>query len=140
VILNYTPVDKDALLELISLIKGTTAVIIQHVSFLIPLLRRYVYEETQYFVHVTAFPVLRHAIKKSRPMRDGLMELRSVCMDWSMDQGPIPSENDLTSKEMKSSFEHCKYPHRSVGVSATQLFLIRTMITSILELTAGSQV
>eukprot|EP00298_Acanthocystis_sp_HF-20_P017614 c21787_g1_i2.p1 GENE.c21787_g1_i2~~c21787_g1_i2.p1 ORF type:complete len:1018 (+),score=516.57 c21787_g1_i2:1069-4122(+) len=76
------------------------------------------------------FPVVRHSIKKARPLKHTLLQLREICLDWGT-QGAPPSEDQI--KAMKEVPEGKNYLSRTVGISGTQLYVLRTLLWTIIE-------
>jgi len=132
---NYSDEEKSALIELISMIKGLQVLMNRMETVFIDAIKRSIYAKLQDFIQVDLREPLRKAImKKDDTIRLFLKSVRSTCADWMRGvEDPIDRANksDL-SKSAVADFE-IHVPRRNVGPSSTQLYMVRTMLESLVS-------
>lgn len=132
---NYNDEEKSALIELIAMIKGLQVLMNRMETVFIDAIKRSIYAKLQDFIQKDLREPLRKAIlKKDDMIRLFLKSVRGTCADWMrgiedpMDQA---NKSDL-SKSAISEFE-IHVPRRNVGPSSTQLYMVRTMLESLVS-------
>lgn len=132
---NYSDEEKSALIELIAMIKGLQVLMNRMETVFIDAIKRSIYAKLQDFIQKDLREPLRKAIlKKDDMIRLFLKSVRGTCADWKRGvEDPIDQANksDL-SKQTVADFE-IDVPRRSVGPSSTQLYIIRTMLESLVS-------
>lgn len=129
---NFNSVEKTAMIETISLIKGLGDLLLRHEATLAQLIRKYVYERTQDFIHNTTHKIFRHCIKKSRPLASILREMREIVMDWDFSAAPtLPNDSAIIA--MKEGPDKRFYPSRVVSTGVTQLQIFRSMVLTLVD-------
>lgn len=132
---NYSDDEKSALIELISMIKGLQVLMNRMETVFMDAIKRSVYAKLQDFIQLDLREPLRKAIaKKDDTIRLFIKSVRSTCADWMrgvedpMDQA---TKSDL-SKPAVADFE-VRVPRRNVGPSSTQLYMVRSMLESLVS-------
>lgn len=132
---NYNDDEKSALIELISMIKGLQVLMNRMETVFIDAIKRSIYAKLQDFIQIDLREPLRKAItKKDDMIRLFIKSVRSTCADWMQGiEDPIDRANkaDL-SKSIVADFE-IRVPRRNVGPSSTQLYMVRTMLESLVS-------
>lgn len=132
---NYNDEEKSALIELIAMIKGLQVLMNRMETVFIDAIKRSIYAKLQDFIQIDLREPLRKAIlKKDDMIRLFLKSVRGTCADWMRGvEDPIDRANksDL-SKSVVSEFE-IHVPRRNVGPSSTQLYMVRTMLESLVS-------
>eukprot|EP01137_Pigoraptor_chileana_P010276 Opistho-2@59637 len=127
---NYNSEEKFALVELMSMIKGTAAILRRHKTVLVAAINQYLHAEVQDFMHVTLRELIRRTIKKKKKMLTSILtSIRDTCIDLL---GQDTSRNDPAfkgEKDGKFTFQP-QIPQRGAPPSHTQLYLVRTMLES----------
>lgn len=138
---NFNDEEKSALIEIIAMVKGLQVLMNRMETVFTDAIRRSVYAELQDFVQKTLREPLRKAIKNKKDMiRTLITSVRDTCADV-----PKGYEDTLTKNSSKSgasasaaSDADLTVPRRSVGPSSTQLYMVRTMLESIISDKAAS--
>ncbi|XP_053399045.1 cytoplasmic FMR1-interacting protein-like isoform X2 [Mercenaria mercenaria] len=129
---NYSSEEKFALIEVIAMIKGLQLLMLRMESVFMDAIRRHIYAELQDFVQLVLRDPVRKAIKKKNDViKVIVMSVRNTCVDWL--RGVEPHE-DPAMKGKKDPDEgfFIKVPRRNVGPSTTQLYMVRTMLESVI--------
>lgn len=134
---NYSTQEKFALVEVIAMIKGLQVLMGRMESVFAEAIRSHIYTELQLFVQKKLREALRLANKKKKNhIRSIISSVRETCADWMTGFEP-PNDPALKGeKDPKSGF-HIDIPHRNVGPSSTQLYMVRTMLESLIADKSG---
>ncbi|KAJ8936438.1 hypothetical protein NQ318_015584 [Aromia moschata] len=136
---NYSDEEKFALIEVIAMIKGLQVLMARMETVFTDAIRRNIYAELQDFVQVILREPLRKAIKNKKDLiRSIIMSVRETCADWPRqfqpDQDPV-----LKGKKDPDTGFVIKVPRRNVGPSSTQLYMVRTMLESLIADKSGGK-
>lgn len=130
---NYSSSEKSALIQLLGMIKGLQNTLAKIDSLLAPAIRQSIYLKLQQFAQLTLREPLRKSTKhKKDVLRSVLMSIRETCAECLSSQSNTSSSQGPTPKGEKSLVE-VRLLKRCVGPSSTQLYLIQTMLESILS-------
>ncbi|CAL8114581.1 unnamed protein product [Orchesella dallaii] len=130
---NYTEEEKFALIEIIAMIKGLQVLMARMENVFAEAIRRNVYARIQNFVQVTLRDPLRKAVKNKKDLiKSILVSVREACADWTRNYKPEYDPAMKGKKDSDSGFE-IKIPKRIVGPSSTQLYIVRTMLESLIS-------
>uniref|UniRef100_UPI00358E9EC8 cytoplasmic FMR1-interacting protein 2-like isoform X1 n=1 Tax=Myxine glutinosa TaxID=7769 RepID=UPI00358E9EC8 len=136
---NYTSEEKFALVEVIAMIKGLQVLMGRMESVFNQAVRHTVYAALQDFAQVTLREPLRQAVKRKKNVIVSVLQaIRKTCCDW---EGGVEPPNDPSlrgEKDPKGGFD-IKVPRRMVGPSSTQLYMVRTMLESLVADRSGSR-
>ncbi|GFR33631.1 cytoplasmic FMR1-interacting protein [Trichonephila clavata] len=136
---NYSDEEKFGLIEVIAMIKGLQLLMSRMETVFTDSIRRHVYAELQEFVQVTLREPLRKAVKNKKDLiRSIILSVRETCADWL--KGSEPEEDPALKgkKDPENGFE-IKVPRRNVGPSSTQLYMVRTMLESLIADKSGGK-
>lgn len=132
---NYNDEEKSALIELISMIKGLQVLMNRMETVFMDAIKQSIYARLQDFIQIDLREPLRKAIlKKDNMIRLFLKSVRGTCADWmACIEDPIDqaTKSDL-SKPQVADFE-IRVPRRSVGPSSTQLYMVKSMLESLVS-------
>ncbi|KAJ8297562.1 hypothetical protein KUTeg_024093 [Tegillarca granosa] len=136
---NYSSDEKFAIIEVIAMIKGLQLLMARMESVFMDAIRRHIYAELQDFVQLFLRDPLRKAIKKkSDVIKVIIMAVRDTCVDWL--RGVEPQEDPaLKGKKDPDEGFVIKVPRRNVGPSSTQLYMVRTMLESLIAEKSGGK-
>ncbi|XP_039270661.1 cytoplasmic FMR1-interacting protein 2-like [Styela clava] len=136
---NYSSQEKYALVEVIAMIKGLQVLMVRMESVFADAIRSYIYSQMQDFVQLRLRECLRQAIKKKKNhVRSIVSSVRETCADWIRGFEP-PNDPALKGeKDPKTGF-HIDVPRRNVGPSSTQLYMVRTMLESLVAEKSGTK-
>lgn len=135
---NYSEEEKFALIEVIAMIKGLQVLMARMETVFTDAIRRTIYAELQDFVQKILREPLRKAIKNKKDLiRSIIMSVRETCADWHKD---VSASDDpvLKGKKDNDGFD-IKVPRRNVGPSSTQLYMVRTMLESLIADKSGGK-
>lgn len=102
-------------------------------------IRRNIYAQLQDFVQKDLREPLRKAIKNKKDLiRSILVSVRETCADWQ--RGMVPEDDPAMrgKKDQETGFK-LKVPRRNVGPSSTQLYMVRTMLESLIADKSGGK-
>ncbi|KAG7260100.1 hypothetical protein CRUP_010158 [Coryphaenoides rupestris] len=129
---NYTSEEKFALVEVIAMIKGLQVLMGRMESVFNQAIRNTIYAALQDFAQMTLREPLRQAVRKKKNA------IRKTICDWEGAREP-PNDPCLRGeKDPKGGFD-IKVPRRAVGPSSTQLYMVRTMLESLIADKSGSK-
>lgn len=133
---NYNDEEKSALIELIAMVKGLQVLMNRMETVFTDAIRRSIYAELQDFVQKTLREPLRKAIKNKKDLvRTLITSVRDTCADWAKGfEDPLGKGKSTAS--MADIEVHV--PRRNVGPSSTQLYMVRTMLESLITDKAAS--
>lgn len=136
---NYTDEEKFGLIEVIAMVKGLQVLMSRMETVFTDAVRRHVYFELQGFVQHTLREPLRKAVKNKRDLvRSIIMSVRETCADWK--RGTEPNEDPaLRGKKDPDNGFDISAPRRNVGPSSTQLYMVRTMLESLIADKSGGK-
>ncbi|KAK2176605.1 hypothetical protein NP493_652g01000 [Ridgeia piscesae] len=136
---NYSSAEKFGLIEVIAMIKGLQNLMLRMESVLMDAIRNHLYAEVQDFVQVQLREPMRKSIKKkSEVIRSIIVSVRETCADWL--QGVQPRDDPaLHGKKDGDDNFHIRVPRRNVGPSSTQLYMVRTMLESLIADKSGGK-
>ncbi|KAG0718012.1 Cytoplasmic FMR1-interacting protein [Chionoecetes opilio] len=136
---NYTNEEKFALIEVIAMIKGLQVLMARMEVVFLDSIRRNIYQELQDFVQLTLRDPLRKAIKnKKELLRTILVSVRETSADWLKGTEP-PEDPALKGKKDPDNGFEIKVMRRNVGPSSTQLYMVRTMLESLISDKSGGK-
>ncbi|XP_045119572.1 cytoplasmic FMR1-interacting protein-like isoform X1 [Portunus trituberculatus] len=136
---NYTNEEKFALIEVIAMIKGLQVLMARMEVVFLDSIRRNIYQELQDFVQLTLRDPLRKAIKnKKELLRTILVSVRETSADWLKGVEP-PEDPALKGKKDPDNGFEIKVMRRNVGPSSTQLYMVRTMLESLISDKSGGK-
>ncbi|KAK7874487.1 hypothetical protein R5R35_001571 [Gryllus longicercus] len=136
---NYTEEEKFALIEVIAMIKGLQVLMARMETVFTDAIRRNIYAELQDFVQLVLREPLRKAIKNKKDLiRSIIVSVRETCADWQ--RGVEPQQDPaLKGKKDPDNGFGIKVPRRNVGPSSTQLYMVRTMLESLIADKSGGK-
>uniref|UniRef100_A0A7N9B1L2 Cytoplasmic FMR1-interacting protein n=1 Tax=Mastacembelus armatus TaxID=205130 RepID=A0A7N9B1L2_9TELE len=136
---NYTTEEKFALVEVIAMIKGLQVLMGRMESVFNHAIRHTIYSALQDFAQVTLRDPLRQAIKKKKNVIQSVLQaIRKTVCDWETGREPHNDPALRGEKDPKGGFD-IKVPRRAVGPSSTQLYMVRTMLESLVADKSGSK-
>ncbi|CAG0895532.1 unnamed protein product [Cyprideis torosa] len=137
---NYSSEEKFALIEVIGMIKGLQVLMSRMETVFADAIRRHFYHELQTFVQITLRDTLRKAIKNKKDLiRSVLMSIRETSADWV--RGTENADDPmLKGKKDPEAGPGIKLLRKNVGPSSTQLYMVRTMLESLIaEKSSGAK-
>uniref|UniRef100_A0A7N6BJ72 Cytoplasmic FMR1-interacting protein n=1 Tax=Anabas testudineus TaxID=64144 RepID=A0A7N6BJ72_ANATE len=136
---NYTSEEKFALVEVMAMIKGLQVLMGRMESVFNHAIRHTIYSALQDFSQVTLRDPLRQAIKKKKNVIQSVLQaIRKTVCDWETGREPHNDPALRGEKDPKGGFD-IKVPRRAVGPSSTQLYMVRTMLESLIADKSGSK-
>ncbi|XP_076048811.1 cytoplasmic FMR1-interacting protein Sra-1 isoform X2 [Oratosquilla oratoria] len=136
---NYSEEEKFALIEVIAMIKGLQVLMARMETVFLDSIRRNIYQELQDFVQLSLRDPLRKAIKnKKELLRSILVSVRETSADWLRGVEP-PDDPALKGKKDPDNGFEIKVLRRNVGPSSTQLYMVRTMLESLISDKSGGK-
>uniref|UniRef100_A0A672L9C7 Cytoplasmic FMR1-interacting protein 1 homolog n=1 Tax=Sinocyclocheilus grahami TaxID=75366 RepID=A0A672L9C7_SINGR len=136
---NYTSEEKFALVEVIAMIKGLQVLMGRMESVFNHAIRHTIYSALQDFAQVTLREPLRQAIKRKKNVIQSILQaIRKTICDWETGREPHNDPALRGEKDPKGGFD-IKVPRRAVGPSTTQLYMVRTMLESLVADKSGSK-
>uniref|UniRef100_A0A673BPG5 Cytoplasmic FMR1 interacting protein 2 n=1 Tax=Sphaeramia orbicularis TaxID=375764 RepID=A0A673BPG5_9TELE len=134
---NYTSEEKFALVEVIAMIKGLQVLMGRMESVFNQAIRNTIYAALQDFAQMTLREPLRQAVRKKKNVLISVLQaIRKTVCDWEGAREP-PNDPCLRGeKDPKGGFD-IKVPRRAVGPSSTQLYMVRTMLESLIIQSCG---
>ncbi|KAG8128477.1 hypothetical protein E2320_015328 [Naja naja] len=136
---NYNSEEKFAFVEVIAMIKGLQVLMGRMESVFNQAIRNTIYAALQDFAQVTLREPLRQAVRKKKNVLISVLQaIRKTICDWEGGREP-PNDPCLRGeKDPKGGFD-IKVPRRAVGPSSTQLYMVRTMLESLIADKSGSK-
>lgn len=131
---NYTSREKSSIVHVIAAIKSLQTTLGKLEStFSVPI-REEIYLKLQTFVQMTLREPIRKAAKhKYDVLKSVLLAIRDTCADWTALHGNPNLDPVLKGEKGDSSVPSFEIVPRAVGPSSTQLYLMRTMVESIIS-------
>ncbi|XP_061164414.1 cytoplasmic FMR1-interacting protein-like [Saccostrea echinata] len=134
---NYSSDEKFAIVEVIAMIKGLQLLMARMESVFLDAIRRHIYAALQDFVQLGLRDPLRKAIrKKNDVIKVLILSVRDTCVDWMRGVEPHDDPAMKGKKDPDEGFT-IKVPRRNVGPSTTQLYMVRTMLESLIADKSG---
>ncbi|MGH0171434.1 UNVERIFIED_CONTAM: hypothetical protein FKN15_060154 [Acipenser sinensis] len=136
---NYTTEEKFALVEVMAMIKGLQVLMGRMESVFNHAIRHTIFSALQDFAQLTLREPLRQAIKKKKNVIQSVLQaIRKTICDWETGREPHNDPALRGEKDPKGGFD-IKVPRRAVGPSSTQLYMVRTMLESLIADKSGSK-
>jgi len=136
---NYSSEEKFALIEVIAMIKGLQVLMARMETVFTDSIRRSIYAELQDFVQLELRDPLRKATKNKKDLiRSIIMSVRETCAEWQRGIEPHDDPALQGKKDPTQGFD-IKVPRRNVGPSSTQLYMVRTMLESLIADKTGGK-
>ncbi|XP_074651924.1 cytoplasmic FMR1-interacting protein 2-like isoform X2 [Tubulanus polymorphus] len=136
---NYSSEEKFAMIEVIAMIKGLQLLMHRMEGVFLESIHRNMFAELQDFVQLTLREPLRKAIKKQKEVvRSIIMSVKDTCADWLRGVEPKDDPAMKGKKDPDDGF-NIKVPRRNVGPSSTQLYMVRTMLESLIDKHCGKK-
>lgn len=138
---NYNSEEKFALVEVIAMIKGLYGLMSRLEPSFSEAIRRSIHDEVQNFIQIILREPLRKAVKskKATLLKTILLSIRETGGDWTDAQHGRQDPIMKGEKDPKSG-PSIKIPERDVGPSSTQLYMVRTMLESLVSEKGGKKV
>ncbi|XP_071846795.1 cytoplasmic FMR1-interacting protein 2-like isoform X2 [Apostichopus japonicus] len=135
---NYSSKEKFALIELVAMIKGLQVLMNRMEGVFVEAIRQTVYAEMQDFVQIVLRDPLRFAIKKKKSLIISIIKaVRETCAHWQ--HGHEPKDDPCLKGEKDPKTGYSIHVQRiTVGPSSTQLYLLRTMLESLIADKSGT--
>eukprot|EP00116_Pleurobrachia_bachei_P001661 sb/3461923/ len=137
---NYTDEEKSAFVEVISIIKSTAALMKRLEVVFCEGIARCVHLEVQDFVQRKLRDLLRFSVKKKKPLiKTVVSAIRATCADW------IENREDANDPALRGLFLGFPpgmfqfYWLSRCGLSSTQLYMVRTMVESLISNKAANK-
>ncbi|KAJ8027992.1 Cytoplasmic FMR1-interacting protein 2 [Holothuria leucospilota] len=129
---NYSSKEKFALIELVAMIKGLQVLMNRMEGVFLEAIRQTIYAEMQDFVQIVLRDPLRNAIKKKKTLIVSIIKaVRETCAHWQ--HGHEPRDDPCLKGEKDPKTGYSVHVQRlTVGPSSTQLYLLRTMLESLI--------
>ncbi|CAC5362488.1 CYFIP [Mytilus coruscus] len=135
---NYSSDEKFAIIEVIAMIKGLQLLMARMESVFLDAIRRNIYAEIQKFVQITVREPLRKSVrKKNDVIKVIILAVRDTCADWL--RGVEPHDDPAMKGKKEDEGFNIKVPSRNVGPSSTQLYMVRTMLESLIADKSGGK-
>ncbi|GAB0094881.1 Cytoplasmic FMR1-interacting protein [Sergentomyia squamirostris] len=136
---NYTDEEKFALIEVIAMIKGLQVLMTRIETVLCEAIRRSIYAELQDFVQLILREPLRKAVKNKKDLiRSIIMSVRESSADWQKGSESTDDPALKGKKDPDGGFK-INVPRLNVGPSSTQLYMVRTMLESLIADKSGGK-
>ncbi|CAF3028948.1 unnamed protein product [Rotaria sp. Silwood2] len=146
---NYSSQEKFAMVEILSLIKGLQLQMNRLNETFYEAICSTAYIELQTFVQIHIRDMIKKVTQKKRDLTKSiLIAVRDTCVDWFNGAGEAGSIEEALALGLKLSqnhgskkdhieSNHVRFNKRCVGPSSTQLYMVRTMIESLLTDKSG---
>lgn len=136
---NYSDEEKFALIEVIAMIKGLQVLMARIETVLCESIRRSIYAELQDFVQLMLREPLRKAVKNKKDLiRSIIMSVRETAADW-VKGSEVNDDPALKGKKDPDGGFKIVVPRLNVGPSSTQLYMVRTMLESLIADKSGGK-
>lgn len=135
---NYSDDEKSALIEIIAIVKGLQVLMQRMETVFLDAIGYSIYAELQDFVQKTLREPLRKAIKNKKDLvRTLLTSVRDTCADWAK---VVDETYGKTGKISSASITETELqvPRKNIGPGSTQLYMVRTMLESLISDKAAS--
>ncbi|CAL1540993.1 unnamed protein product [Lymnaea stagnalis] len=136
---NYSSEEKFAIVEVIAMIKGLQLFMARLETLFMDAIKHHIYGELQEFVQSFLREPLRKATSKKKDViRVVIMSVRETCADWFDGTEPKTDPALVGKKDPPEGFG-IKVPRKNVGPSSTQLYMVRTMLESLIDERSGGK-
>jgi cytoplasmic FMR1 interacting protein len=126
--LNYSNEEMHALVDVIGIIKGLSALMMKCEDTFVPLLRRFIHDEFQEFLQAEVARPLRKAHKRKAKIKNTMIQMRDIGGDW-MDKAKQKEDYKQNKKVLVTMNRN--FPRRTTAPTVTQITLIRRMVWAI---------
>ena len=128
---NYTNEELYCLIDVLGMIKGIGALMLENEASILALLNRCIHDDVQVFLQSEVARPLRRAYKNDRSdVKDILMQMREIGGDWF----DYETQKDDYLKVKKELIQvNRDFPRRATAPSQTQLTLVRRMMHSVFD-------
>jgi len=131
---NYSSQEKFAIVEVIAMIKGLQSLMLQLENSFKEAINHTTYCDLQNFVQVELRDIIRKATSKKKDyLKSILHAVKNTCADWYRGKEPEDDPALKGKKDEKGSVFKIERPPRCIGPSSTQLYLVRTMLESLIS-------
>lgn len=121
------------------MIKGLQVLMARIETVLCEAIRRNIYSELQDFVQLSLREPLRKAVKNKKDLiRSIIMSVRETSADWQKGSEPHQDPANKGKKDPDNGFP-IQVPRLNVGPSSTQLYMVRTMLESLIADKSGGK-
>ena len=129
---NYNSQEKIALIEIISMIKGLQTLMYRLENAFKEAINLTTYNELQRFVQIDIRDMIRKAASKKKDIaKTVFLAVRDTCVDWYKGKEPNDDPALKGKKDPENGFRIDR-PPRFIGPSSTQLYMVRTMLESLI--------
>ncbi|KAL5258591.1 hypothetical protein ACHWQZ_G009162 [Mnemiopsis leidyi] len=136
---NYTPEEKSAFVEVISIIKSTAALMKRMEVVFSEGIARCVHLEVQDFVQRRLRDLLRFSVKRKKQIiRTVVTAIRETCADW-INNKEDPNDPAIRGEKDPKTGHKVRIKNRACGLSSTQLYMVRTMVESLISNKAANK-
>ncbi|XP_074650869.1 cytoplasmic FMR1-interacting protein 1-like [Tubulanus polymorphus] len=131
---NYSDNEKQAMIELIAMIKGLQSKLHEHLAVFNQATKAAIFAELQDFVQLTLRDPLRKAVKGKKELLTRIM----TSIKATVEQGNLAMEGDfaLKGKSDPKGFV-IDVPRKTVAPSTSQIYLLRTMVEALVNMGKG---
>lgn len=137
---NYTSEEKYAFVEVISIIKSTAALMKRMEVVFCDGVARCVHLEVQDFTQRRLRDLLRFSVKKKKQMiKTVVSAIRDTCADWINNAEPHDDPALKGERDPKNAPYVIPIRNRPCGLSSTQLYMMRTMVESLISNKAANK-
>ncbi|KAN0039438.1 hypothetical protein ACTA71_001632 [Dictyostelium dimigraforme] len=131
---NYTKEERTALVQFVAMIKSLASLMMKSETLLQPILRKTIHQELQEFVQINLKETIKSFVKNNPKKKDNIKlemsQLKNISVDWFSGFEPAEAVPNKKSKEVE---EKVQIPARAVPPSPTQLELILTLVSSLMD-------
>ncbi|GAV08221.1 hypothetical protein RvY_17946 [Ramazzottius varieornatus] len=136
---NYSTDEKFALIEVISMIKGLQLLMGKMEIVFSEAIKRHVYADLQDFVQLTLREPLRKTVKHKKDLvKTIITSVRETVADWVNGYEPQDDPASKGRKDGDGKYD-VKVARRCVAPSSTQLYMVRTMLESLISDKSGGK-
>ncbi|CEF64678.1 Cytoplasmic FMR1-interacting protein [Strongyloides ratti] len=148
---NYNFEEKNALIEIIGMIKGLQKILLKDIKQFMGAINYYLYTELQNFVQVTLKEPLIKATKgKKDIIKRIILAIIETCADYNSNQSnqigeqlieksKVKGKKKLINLENTNCIDNLSFSKKNVPPSTTQLYLTRTMLESLISERCGGE-
>lgn len=132
---NLSREELSVMVDFISTIKSLSALMHRSEALLSPYIRFHIHHRIQKLVLTDLVPLLHRVDKRNKPILPTLLKVRSLVADWGVE---VASNAELQQQDYKSYSRNkplppTKHPARVVSTATTQLFILRTQVSSLFD-------
>ena len=131
---NYSPAEKVALIEVISMIKGLQTLMYRLDGAFKEAINFNTYNDLQTFVQLELRDMIRKAASRKKDLTKSILfAVRDTCVDWNKGKEPDDDPALRGKKDLDTGYKVDRPPARFIGPSSTQLYMVRTMLESLIS-------